>query len=84
MDLMTVPANDGRLRSGLPGSAQASAASPALAPGTPVEVCNRFSRTWTRGFEVVAATPGGYRLLRVSDRYELPAEFRTEEIRLAG
>lgn len=58
---------------------------PALSPGTPVEVCNRFSRTWTRGFEVAAATTrGGYRLVRVSDRYELPAEFRTDEIRLVS
>jgi hypothetical protein len=58
---------------------------PVLSPGTPVEVCNRFSRTWTGGFEVAGATSGGaYRLLRVSDRYELPAEFRTEEIRLAS
>jgi hypothetical protein len=56
-----------------------------LPPGTRVEVCNRFSRTWSRGFEVVAATRcGGYRLLRVADRYELPAEFRTDEIRLAS
>lgn len=56
-----------------------------LPPGTPVEVCNRFSRTWARGFEVVAATPtGAYRILRVSDRYELPAEFPGEEVRLAS
>jgi hypothetical protein len=56
-----------------------------LPPGTRVEVCNRFSRCWTRGFEIVAATAlGGYRLLRVSDRYELPREFPSEEIRLAG
>jgi|JRHI01.1.fsa_nt_gi hypothetical protein len=55
-----------------------------LQTGTPVEVCNRFCRTWSAGFEIVEATRDGYRLRRCSDRYELPAEFSPDEIRRAG
>jgi hypothetical protein len=55
-----------------------------LQTGTPVEVCNRFCRTWSAGFEIVEATRDGYRLRRCSDRYELPAEFSSDEIRRAG
>ena len=54
-----------------------------LPSGTPVEVCNRFCRSWSAGFEIVEATNDGYRLRRCSDRYELPAEFSPHEIRPA-
>jgi hypothetical protein len=56
---------------------------PILATGTPVEVCNRFCRSWSAGFEIVEATREGYRLRRCSDRYELPGEFSPDEIRRA-
>ena len=55
---------------------------PAVLPaGTPVEVCNRFCRSWSGGFEIAGVTRSGYRLLRCSDRYELPTEFSRDEIR---
>jgi hypothetical protein len=53
----------------------------ALAPGTPVEVLNRFTPAWSRGFEVVGAGEEGYVLRRVSDARVLPAEFRPAEVR---
>ncbi len=57
---------------------------PVLLPsGTRVEVCNRFCRSWSGGFEIIEATSDGYRLRRCSDRYELPGRFAPEEIRRA-
>ncbi len=56
----------------------------ALAIGTAVEVHNRFCASWSRGFEVAATTRGGYRLLRQSDGYVLPAEFVANEVRREG
>lgn len=53
----------------------------ALAVGTTVEVRNRFCAAWSSGFEVAEATRDGYRLLRRSDRYVLPAEFTATEVR---
>lgn len=52
-----------------------------LTPGTAVEVHNRFTREWTAGFEVEAATPGGYRLRRLSDASVLPTVVPTEAVR---
>jgi hypothetical protein len=52
-----------------------------LEPGMRVEVRRRFDAHWARGFEIVAETEGGYRLLRVSDNQELPTEFTFEDVR---
>jgi hypothetical protein len=52
-----------------------------LEPGTEVEVRNRFDRRWVHGFVVIAATPAGYRILRLSDRSELPELFGRDELR---
>jgi hypothetical protein len=52
-----------------------------LEPGMRVEVRRRFDAHWARGFEIVAVTERGYRLLRVSDNQELPTEFTFEDVR---
>jgi hypothetical protein len=57
---------------------------PALSIGTAVEVHNRFSSSWSSGFEVAEATDDGYRLLRRSDHYVLPAEFMATDVRREG
>ncbi|MBV8949785.1 MAG: hypothetical protein JOZ99_02840 [Actinobacteria bacterium] len=54
-----------------------------LSVGTAVEVRNEFVAAWTRGFEIAAATPGGYRVRRLSDRYVLPTEFAAKQLRRA-
>jgi hypothetical protein len=51
-------------------------------PGTPVEVVNRFARSWSTGFEVHEAMAAGYRLRRLSDGAVLPAVFVLDELRL--
>jgi hypothetical protein len=56
----------------------------ALTIGTPVEVHNRFCAAWSRGFEVAETTREGYRVLRQSDGYVLPAEFVANEVRREG
>jgi hypothetical protein len=53
----------------------------ALPPGTRVEVRKRFDASWARGFEVIRIGEHGYRLRRLSDGYELPADFAAEEVR---
>ena len=52
-----------------------------LEAGMRVEVRRRFDQHWARGFEVVAVTESGYRLKRLSDGIELPAEFAPEDVR---
>ena len=52
-----------------------------LPPGTRVEVRKRFDASWAHGFEVVGLGNDGYRLRRLSDGYELPADFNPEEVR---
>lgn len=52
-----------------------------LAPGVRVEVRNRLDGRWSRGFEVIGHTPGGYRLRRLSDGMELPLPFAPEDVR---
>jgi hypothetical protein len=52
-----------------------------VAPGDAVEVRNRFDRHWARGFEVLAVSDQGYRLRRMSDGLELPAEFAHDDVR---
>lgn len=54
----------------------------ALAPGTRVEVRSKLeARRWSRGFEVVAADDGGYRLRRLSDGEEMPVPFPADDVR---
>ena len=52
-----------------------------LEAGMRVEVRRRFDAHWARGFEVIAVTEGGYRLRRISDGMELPAEFAFDDVR---
>jgi hypothetical protein len=52
-----------------------------LEAGTAVEVRNHFDGRWGRGFEVIAATDAGYRILRRSDQSELPGYFARDEVR---
>ncbi len=54
-----------------------------LAPGTAVEVRNRFDGRWSSGFEVAAEEPGGYRIVRLSDASELPVLLGRDEVRRA-
>jgi hypothetical protein len=53
----------------------------AFAPGTPVEVRNRFEGRWSRGFEVAEVVPGGYVVRRVSDAEILPVRFDEDDVR---
>jgi hypothetical protein len=52
-----------------------------LEAGMRVEVRRRFDQHWARGFEIVEATDGGYRVRRLSDGMELPSEFAAEDVR---
>jgi hypothetical protein len=52
-----------------------------LAPGTKVDVRNRYQGTWVRGFEVAEATPDGYRIRRLSDGSILGDLFSREDVR---
>jgi hypothetical protein len=52
-----------------------------LEPGSRVEVRNRLDGRWTKGFEVLARDPGGYRLRRLSDGNELPLVFTDDDVR---
>jgi hypothetical protein len=54
---------------------------PRLAPGTRVEVRRTLDDKWARGFEVVEATPDGYRLRRLSDGEEMPIAFMADVVR---
>ena len=54
-----------------------------MSAGTKVDVRTTFDRTWARGFEVLEATPEGYRLRRLSDGAALPAVFPDEDVRRA-
>jgi hypothetical protein len=62
------------------GRAASVAPSP-LAAGDKVEVRRRLDDKWARGFEVLAADDEGYRLLRLSDRVELPTTFPFADVR---
>jgi hypothetical protein len=48
--------------------------------GTQVEARDRFCGSWSRGFEIEAATEHGYILRRLSDRYVLPIEFDADAV----
>lgn len=53
----------------------------ALAPGTRVEVRNRFDDAWSGGFEVLAPDDDGYRIRRLSDGSELPITIAADDVR---
>jgi hypothetical protein len=52
-----------------------------LAPGTAVDVRNRYQGTWVRGFEVAEFTDGGYRIRRLSDGSVLGDLFTRDDVR---
>jgi len=52
-----------------------------LAPGTAVDVRNRYQGTWVRGFEVAEVTDGGYRIRRLSDGSILRDLFIRDDVR---
>jgi hypothetical protein len=52
-----------------------------LAPGTQIDVRNRYQGTWTRGFEVAEITPDGYRIRRLSDGSILSELFSRDDVR---
>jgi len=54
-----------------------------LSPGDKIEVRSRFNSQWSRGFEVVEVTDGGYRIRRASDGEVLPVEFAPDDVRRA-
>ena len=64
-----------------PGTSAASPSQESLAPGRHVEVRNRFTGAWSRGFELVEVVDGGYRIRRLSDGSVLPTLFLPEDVR---
>jgi len=52
-----------------------------LAPGTKVDVRNRFQGTWVRGFEIAEVTSEGYRIRRI---YDLPLRRSEQPVFLFG
>lgn len=52
-----------------------------LAPGTPVDVRNRFVGAWSHGFEIAERVGRGYRVRRLSDGTVLPDVFPDDDIR---
>jgi hypothetical protein len=64
-----------------PGSSTTSSDPESLGPGQHVEVRNRFTGTWSRGFELVETVDDGYRVRRLSDGSILPTLFLPEDVR---
>lgn len=52
-----------------------------LAPGTKVDVRNRYQGTWVRGFEIAEAIGEGYRIRRLSDGSTLAELFARDDVR---
>jgi hypothetical protein len=52
-----------------------------LAPGTKVDVRNRYQGTWVRGFEVADVTDAGYHIRRLSDGSVLGELFSRDDVR---
>jgi len=52
-----------------------------LAPGTKVDVRNRYQGTWVRGFEIAEVTEEGYRIRRLSDGTILVDLFPRDDVR---
>ena len=61
-------------------SAETSTRTP-LAPGTKVDVRNRYQGTWVRGFEVAEVNDEGYRIRRLSDGSVLGELFSRDDVR---
>ncbi|HEY1635781.1 MAG TPA: hypothetical protein VGF64_13550 [Acidimicrobiales bacterium] len=49
--------------------------------GTRVEVVNRFTSSWSRGFVVAEVLESGYRVERLSDGSVLPVVFSSGDVR---
>jgi hypothetical protein len=49
--------------------------------GTRVEVINRFTSSWSRGFAIAEVLESGYRVERLSDGCVLPAVFSSVDVR---
>ena len=62
------------------GALNPNARSP-LAPGTQVDVRNRYQGTWVRGFEVAECTDEGYKIRRLSDGSILGELFSRDDVR---
>ena len=54
-----------------------------VSAGTRVEVVNRFTASWSRGFVVAEVLETGYRVERLSDGCILPAVFSSADVRPA-
>jgi len=52
-----------------------------IAPGTKVDVRNRYQGTWVRGFEVAEVADSGYRIRRLSDGSVLGELFSRDDVR---
>ena len=52
-----------------------------VSTGTRVEVVNRFTASWSRGFVVAEVLETGYRVERLSDGCILPAVFSSADVR---
>jgi hypothetical protein len=66
---------------GDPGASVTSPELESLSPGRRVEVRNRFTGTWSRGFEIADVVASGYRIRRLSDGSVLPTPFLSEDVR---
>jgi hypothetical protein len=53
-----------------------------LPPGTSVAVFNRYSASWTSGFQVATTFDDGYELRRCSDDTVLPKTFSFDDLRV--
>jgi hypothetical protein len=71
---------DGAVSDGGGAAPDAGARTP-LAPGTRVDVRNRYQGTWVRGFEVAELTDEGYRIRRLSDGSVLAEAFSRDDVR---
>jgi len=64
-----------------PGMSAASSDHEWLTPGRHVEVRNRFTGSWSRGFELAEIVDGGFKVRRLSDGSVLPTLFLPEDVR---
>ncbi len=64
-----------------PGMSAASSDQEWLTPGRHVEVRNRFTGSWSRGFELAEIVDGGFKVRRLSDGSVLPTLFLPEDVR---
>jgi hypothetical protein len=56
----------------------------AMQPHAPVEVRSSYEGRWSGGFEVVAETPSGIIVRRLSDGSTLPEEVAMDDVRVVG